>query len=89
MTGDQLYARMLGLSQRYKEAKEADKLGAAGVAREEAGQLLVENWESVLAALELWAFPMSYGVEEGMPHNEQHDDPRSNDDIADQYEYGD
>jgi hypothetical protein len=61
MIGTTLHARMVELHQRYKDALGAHKLGAAGLVRDEAEQLLAEEWEQVIEALDLWAHPLAHG----------------------------
>lgn len=61
LKGDELHAKMEALFAAYYAAMQGHQLGRAACVRDEAAQLLVENWASVLAALELWAFPRSHG----------------------------
>jgi len=63
MLASELHAKMAELHVRYREAIEANKLGRALIVLEEAGALLACEWPSVLAALERWAQPLSYGSE--------------------------
>jgi hypothetical protein len=61
LKGDELFEKMKELSERYSDALGAHNLGQAGLVRDEAAELLAANFSSVLAALELWAFPASHG----------------------------
>jgi hypothetical protein len=62
LKGDELYAQMAQHAARYHQAMAGHNLGAALAAREDAARLLAANFASVVAALELWAFPASQGA---------------------------
>jgi hypothetical protein len=62
LKGDELYAQMTTLKARYQRAMERHDLGAALGARDDAAKLLCANFANVVAALELWAFPLSHGA---------------------------
>lgn len=76
LKGDELHAKMEALFAAYSAAIKGHQLGRAGMVRDEAAQLLTENWTSVLAALELWAFPASHG---STPDVSEYDDYRDSD----------
>lgn len=61
----ELYVKMLDLHTRYKEALGEHNLGRAACARDDAAQLLAQEWDQINAALERAAQPLSYGVEQG------------------------
>lgn len=61
LKGDELHAKLEALYAAYYAAMQGHQLGRASCVRDEAAQVLAENWPSVLAALELWAFPRSHG----------------------------
>lgn len=64
LRGDQLHAKLSALHQAYKEAIGEHELGKALCLVEEAGKLLVCNWEQVLSALDMWSHPLSHGTED-------------------------
>lgn len=61
MLENELYEKMIDLYTRYKEALGEHNLGRAAVVRDEAAQLLAQEWEQVITALERAAQPLSHG----------------------------